>query len=174
MSIKRKKGFTLLETLLAMVILSTGILLLTNSWSGSFARIRKTQLTNEISALLERKMVEIDAEYAGKSLESIPEEQAEDFGEEYAQYSWKMQSKELEVPDLSASMTAREGGANEMAIMIIRQLSEHLSKSVKEVKVSIIYKGGAKPIEYSATTYFVNYDRQLSLGGAGGGAGAGQ
>lgn len=161
-------GFTLLETLLAMVILSTGILLLTNSWSGSFARIRKTQLTNEISALLERKMVEIEAEYAGKPLESIPEERAEDFSEDFAQYAWRMESKELEIPDLSASLTSREGGANEMLITVIRQLSEHMSKSVKEVKVVIIYKGGQKPLEYSATTYFVNYDRPLAIGGGGG------
>lgn len=166
---KKRKGFTLLETLLAMVILSTGILLLTNSWSGSFARIRKTQLTNEISALLERKMVEIEVEYAGKPLESIPEERAEDFSEDFSQYSWRMQSKELEVPDLSASLSAREGGANEMLITVIRQLSEHLAKSVKEVKVVIIYKGGKKPLEYSATTYFVDYDRPLAIGGAGGG-----
>ncbi|MFP5519207.1 MAG: type II secretion system protein [Bdellovibrionia bacterium] len=166
-----RKGFTLLETLLAMVILSSGILLLTNSWSGSFARLKKTQLTTEISALLERKMVEIEAEYAGKPLEAIPEEQSEDFGEDYPQYSWELQSKELEVPDLSASLTAREGGANEMLIMVIRQLSEHLSKSVKEVKVSIVYKGGKNPIRYSATTYFVNYDKPLSIGGAGAPAG---
>lgn len=169
MRLRSKKGFTLLETLLAMVILSTGILLLTNSWSGSFARMRKTQLINEVSALLERKMVEVESEYAGKPLESIPEEASDDFGEEYSNYSWRIESKELQVPDLSASLTAREGGANEMLIMVIRQLSEHLSKSVKEVKVTIIYKGAKKPLEYSATTYFVNHDRQLNVGGAGGG-----
>lgn len=165
---KKQRGFTLLETLLAMVILSTGILLLTNSWSGSFTRIRKTQLTNEISALLERKMVEIEAEYSGKPLESIPEERSEDFSDEFSQYSWRMEAKEFEVPDLSASLTAREGGANEMLITVIRQLSEHMSKSIKEVKVIIIYKGGKKPLEYSATTYFVDYDRPLAIGGAGG------
>ena len=84
----KKNGFTLIETVIAMVILSSGLLLLANSWSGSFMRVRKTQLSTEVSALLERKMTEVEMEYTGKPLESIPEEKEDDFGSEYAQYSW--------------------------------------------------------------------------------------
>lgn len=157
----RKSGFTLLETLLAMVILSAGIVLLANSWSGSFMFVRKTQLNTEIAALLERKMVEIEIEYAGKPIDSIEEEKEDDFGSEYPQYSWKMTSKELEFPNITATMTAQAGGADEMALTIMRTLVEHLSKSVREVKVSVIYKGGKKPLEVSATQYFVDYDRPI-------------
>jgi len=171
------KGFTLLETMIAMVILSSGIILLANSWGGSFMRVKKTQLTTEISALLERKMVEIETEYAGKSLESIPEEKEDDFGDEYSNYSWKMTSKELEVPNLAESLAANQEGTDQMLITIIKTLSEHLAKTIKEVKVSIIYKGGKKPMEFSATQYFVDYDKTLSVpgmpsGGAGGGGGS--
>lgn len=167
-----KKGFTLLETLIAMVMLSAGIILLANSWGGAFMRVRKTQLSTEVSALLERKMVEIQTEYRDKPLDSIDEEKADDFGTEYPDYSWKMQSKAFEVPDLSASLTTRDGGANEMLINIIRQLSEHLSKSVKEVKVTIVYKKGKRPLEFSATTYFVDYNRDLPIAAGGGGGAA--
>lgn len=165
--IKNKKGFTLLETLLAVVILSTGILLLTSSWSGSFVRIRKTQLNQDIVALLERKMAEIDLEYRGKPLDSIPEEKEDDFGTEYDKYRWKMTSKEFQVPSLSSIMATQEGGANEMMTMIIQQLSDHLSKTIKEVKVSVIYTGGKKPLEFSVVTYFVDYNKPLSIGGGG-------
>jgi general secretion pathway protein I len=130
---RKSKGFTLLETMMAMVILSTGLILLTNSWGGSFARIRKTQLTTDISALLERKMVEIEVEYQGKPLDSIPEEQEDDFGSEYPQYSWKMTSRELTLPDLATSMTAKEGGVDQMTMTIIKTLTDHLSKTIKEI-----------------------------------------
>lgn len=123
--------------------------------------VRKTQLNTEIAALLERKMVEVEIEYAGKPLESIDEEKSDDFGSEYPQYSWKMTSKEMELPNISATMTAQAGGADEMALTIMKTLTEHLSKCIKEVKVSVIYKGGKKPIEVSATQYFVDYDRQI-------------
>lgn len=164
-----KKGFTLIETIMAMVILSSGLLLLANSWSGSFMRVQKTQTATEVSALLERKMVEIEMEYQGKPLESIPEEKSDDFGSEYKQYSWKMTSKEFVVPDISATLTAQAGGANELALTVMKTLTEHLSKSIKEVKVTVIFKAGKKPLEYSATQYFVDYDKQLPMPGLPGG-----
>lgn len=159
----RKNGFTLIETVIAMVILSSGIMLLANSWSGSFMRVRKTQLSTEVTALLERKMTEIELEYSGKPLDSIPEETEDDFGSEYSQYSWKMTSKEFEVPDISATLTAQAGGADEMALTVMKTLTEHLGKSIKEVKVTVIYKGSKKPLEFSATQYFVDYDKELPL-----------
>ncbi len=134
-------------------------------------RVRKTQLTTEVTALLERKMVEIEMEYAGKPLDSIEEEKEDDFGSEYPKYSWKMVSKDFEVPDFSATLTAKEGGANELTLMIMKTLSEHLKKSIKEVKVSVIYKGGKKPLEFSATQYFVDYDKELPLPAMPGGGG---
>lgn len=170
--IKNKKGFTLLETLLAVVILSMGILLLTQSWSGSYLRIRKTQLNQEVVALLERKMAEIDLEYRDKPLETIPEEKEDDFGSENPNYRWKMTSREFQVPNLSSLLMQQEGGANDMLMMVIQQLTEHISKTVKEVKVSVIYTGAKKPLEYSIVTYFVDYNKPLSIGGAAGGAGA--
>ncbi|MFM6928761.1 MAG: prepilin-type N-terminal cleavage/methylation domain-containing protein [Bdellovibrio sp.] len=159
----RNKGFTLIETVLAMVILSSGLLLLANSWGSSFGFVRKTQLTTEVAALLERKMAEIEIEYTGKSLDSVPEEKEDDFGSEYPQYSWKMTSKEFEVPDISATLTAQAGGADEMALMMMKTLTQHLSKTIKEVKVSVIYKGGKKPLEFSATQYFVDYDKEIPM-----------
>jgi general secretion pathway protein I len=82
-----------------------------------------------------------------------------------------MTSKEFEVPDISTTLTAQAGGANELALTMMKTLTEHLSKSIKEVKVTIVYKTGKKPLEYSATQYFVDYDKQLPMPGVPGGAG---
>ncbi|MBO9668442.1 MAG: type II secretion system protein [Bdellovibrio sp.] len=161
----RNKGFTLIETVLAMVILSTGLLLLVNSWGGSFLFTRKAQQATEVAALLERKMAEIEIQYSGKPLDSIPEEQEDDFGDQYSQYSWKMESKEFEVPDISATLTAKEGGADELSLMMMKTLTQHLSKTIKEVKVTIIFKGGKKPINFSATQYFVDFDKDIPMPG---------
>ncbi|WP_246845463.1 type II secretion system protein [Bdellovibrio sp. NC01] len=165
--IRSRKGFTLLETVIAMVILSTGIILLTNSWGGAFMRVKKTQLSTEVTALLERKMAEVEMEYAGKPLDSIPEEKEDDFGSDYPQYSWKMESKEFEVPDISATLTANQkggqNGVDELSLTMMKTLTQHLSKTIKEVKVTIIYKGGKKPLNFSATQYFVDYDKEIPM-----------
>lgn len=163
--IRSRKGFTLIETVLAMVILSSGIILLTTSWGGSFMRVKKTQLSTEVTALLERKMAEVEMEYTGKPLDSIPEEKEDDFGSDYPQYSWKMESKEFEVPDISATLTATDkgNGVDELKLTMMKTLTQHLSKTIKEVKVSIIYKGGKKPLHYSATQYFVDFDKEIPM-----------
>jgi general secretion pathway protein I len=168
------KGFTLLETLLAVVILSAGILLLTQSWSGSFLRIRKTQMNQEVAALLERKMAEIDLEYRGKPLETIKDEVEDDFGSEYPKYRWRMVSREFQSPNLGSVLTSKDGGANEMLLMVIQQLTDHLAKTVKEVKLTVIYTGGKKPLEYSVVTYYVDYNKPLGIGGGGGAPAGGQ
>lgn len=161
------KGFTLFETLVAMMILSMGILLLTSSWSGSYARMRNTQRKTEVVALLQRKMVELDIKYRGKPVDTIDEEVEDNFGDEYPQYRWKMTSKELEFPDLSNILMAQGDGADEKLLSIMKQLTEHLGKTVKEVKVSVFYSpgGGIDDLEYSLTTYFVDFNKEVPVPG---------
>ena len=164
-----RSGMTLVEVLIAMLILAGGLILIANSWSGTYGRLRKTQQTIEVAALMQRKMVEIEMEYKGKPLGSIPEEKADDFGSEYPQYSWKMESKEFEMPDLTPLLVSRDEGANGQMLSIMKQFSDHLSKSIKEVKLTITFKAKkARTVNYTVTTYFVDYDKEIPLPGIGG------
>lgn len=159
---RRHSGFTLLEVLIAMIILSAGVMLLAQSWSSSYNRIKKTQKNVEIAALLERKLAEIDMKYRGKTTDSIPETEGDEF-EGHPEYSWKLESKKFEMPDLTAVLIGRDGGADQMMMNLMKQFSEHLSNSIKEVKVTVVYKNGDKEFEYSATLLFVDFDKQLPL-----------
>ncbi len=158
----RQSGFTLLEVLIAMIILASGVMLLAQSWSSSYNRIRKTQKNVEIAALLERKLAETDMKYRGKSIDSIPESEGDEF-EGYPEYSWKLESKKFEMPDLTSILIGRDGGVDQMMMQLMKQFSEHLSNSIKEVKITVTYKVKEKEFEYSATLLFVDYDKQLPL-----------
>jgi len=163
----RQKAFTLVEVLIAMSLLATALLLLMNSWTMATGRIKKTQTAFEMASLLERKMNDFERKYKGKPLSEIQDSEEDDFGDEYPQYSWKMAAKKLEMPDIAASLSAREGGVDAMTQTVIKQLTDQLSKSIKEVTITVILKTGKKNIEISATTYFVDYDQPLNLGGVG-------
>jgi general secretion pathway protein I len=158
-----RRGFTLLEVLLAMIILASGIILLATSWSSSHMRMKKTQINTEVAALLERKVAEVEVKYRGKPLESIPEGPEEDEFEGATDYRWRLESRKFEFPDLSGVYTSRDGGADQNLITMMKQFSEHLTRSIKEVKVTIIYKYKKRNLEYSATLLFVDYDKDLPM-----------
>ena len=121
-----------------------------------------------MAALLERKVVEIEREYKNKSLESIPEEKEDSFGEDLPEYSWKMTSQKLELPDLSAVLETQQEGVKTDLASLMKIFSEHISKSVKEVKVEVTYKEKKKPITVDVVFYMIDYDRPLPVpGGAG-------
>lgn len=166
---KKKNAFTLLEVLVSLAILSSGILLVGQSWSGNFLRVRKTNLYNNVSLLLQRKIVELEALYKDKPLTEIPDSEAGDFGTDYPQYRWSMHSQDFEFPDLSSVLIGRDGGADEMLLTVIKQTQEYISKSVKEVTLSVFVKTPVREIEYSLTTYFVDYNSSLTIGAGGGG-----
>jgi general secretion pathway protein I len=160
--LKSNRGFTLLEVLIAMMILASGIILLSSSWGGSTFRLKKTQINIEMTALLERKITELDFKYRGKPLDGIPEEEEDDF-DGLPDYSWKMSSKNFEIPDLTAFLIGQEGGANQMMLTIMKQFTEHLNKSIKEVTVTVVYKGAKKPMESRVIFFLVDYNKELPL-----------
>ncbi len=136
-------------------------------------RVRKTQLQHEVGVLLERKMTEIMLEYQDK-FEDIPEEgKSEDFGSEYPKYSWRMDVRKLELPDMTSALTSKSGGADPMLLQVVKQMTDAIGKAVKEVKVTVVVKNKPKNLEFSAVTYFVDYKKDIAIGPAGGAAGAG-
>lgn len=162
----RTRGMSLVEVVIAIMILAGGLLLISQSWSGSFARLRKTQNNIIAAALLQRKITELEMEYKGKPLDSIPEEKSDDFGAEYPEYSWKMQSKSFEMPDMTSTLLSKEGGSQALELELMKQFTDQLSKSIKEMKVSVIYKTKkGREVKSSITTYFVDYDKELQLPG---------
>ena len=47
----RQEGFTILEVLIATMILGGGILVMANAWSGNFMRVRNARINNTIVGL---------------------------------------------------------------------------------------------------------------------------
>lgn len=172
MGLKSSRGFTLLEVLIALAILASGIIVLNSAWSGNNLRIRKSNLYQNVSTLLERKMVELEAKYKAKPFNEIPEEEEGDFGSDFPLYTWKLKTRDFEMPDLTSALTPPGESLDENLRTMIKTMTESISKSVKEVKVSVFVKNkGGKDTEFSVTTYFVNWQFDLGLGAAGGGGG---
>lgn len=166
--INSRFGFSLIEVILALMVMASGLFILMNAWAGTYSRLKKTQVQVQIVALLERKVSEIQREYKGKPLDSLPEEKADDFGSDVPGYSWKLKTRKLEIPDLTATLVGRDGGADQNLLAMMKMFTDHLSKSVVEAQVTVIYKDKSrkKPFSVDVTFYFVDYDRPLPVPGA--------
>ena len=161
---KRTQGFTLIEVLIAMMILAGALIALSTSWSGSALSYRKSKKIDVINTLLQQKMTEFELQYA----EEFPTDDIEEAGEfegNYPGMSWKLEIKALEFPDLTPMLASEDGGVDEMTRTVVKQMTDFFSQAVKEMRVTVVWSTNGRTLDYSATTYLVNYDQNLQLGG---------
>jgi len=172
--LKSVKGFTLIEVLIATVIMAGAIMVLANSWSGNFMRVRNARINNTLASLLEKKMTEYEVKAKEKPQEELPESESGDFGAKFPGYRWEMKSQPFEMPDLSGALTSKEGGADEMTLMIVKTTAEYVKQACKEVQVSVFYKPQrGRELQHSATTYLVDFTKEIPMPGGMGAGGAG-
>lgn len=159
-----RSGFTLIETLIALVITVAAGLLLANSWSSNYVRVRKTAMHNNVALLLERKAVEIETKNQGKKVEEIKDEEG-DFGKDYPDYRWQFKAQPFQMPDLTSLLNSDENkNADPIALAILSKLQEVTSKAIAEGKISVFVKVNDKEREYSVTLYFVDYESDIAMG----------
>lgn len=167
-------GFTLIEVLIATLILAGGIMVLANSWSGNFVRVRNARINNNMASLLEQKMTEYEIKGKEKPQEELSESEEGDFGAKYPGYRWEMKSQPFELPDMSGALASKEGGVDEMTLMIMRTTSEFFKQAVKEMQVTVYYQNKrGRDISHSATTYVMNFTKEIPMPPGLGAAGAG-
>lgn len=165
-----KSGFSLFEVLVAMAILSSASMLLYMAWSGNQLRVQKIRINNQAALLLNEIIAELEIKYSEK-LTQLPEKESGTF-ENHPNFTWEMESKDFEMPDLRAVLVSGNEDNNEMMLMIVDRLTEFLNQSVKEMRVTVKYSIGKKSSKYSATSLLVDYNRSIPMGIPSGGGGA--
>ena len=173
---RSEKGFSLFEVLIAMSIMSSAAILLYVAWSGNQVRVQKMAINNQAAFLLDQIISELEIKYSQRITQLADNESG--VFEDHPNFTWEMESKDFEMPDLR-SVLVSGGDGDEAMLLIVDKLTEFLNESVKEMKVTVKYTLGkgskAKVVKYSATTFLVDYNRQIPMGPLGGGGfGGGQ
>jgi len=160
----KSNGFTLMEVMIALAILSGSLLVLNNSSSSSVRSIIKAKKVEQIARLLESKVVEMELLNKNKNFEEISTAEAGDFGSTHPELRWDMQVSEFPAPNLAAvALQGSENGENEMLLTILSKFSEHLETAVREMKITVYWTVDERTLEYSVTTLLVDYDAKIAL-----------
>lgn len=149
-----KRGFSLLEVMIAVVILAMSFGVLIGVISSSITRARAAEDLEVATMLARQKMTEIGLEVKKDMTKGeFPEdkEDEEDFKEPFERFHWKMTIKRVELP---APIVGEKGSIQET---VGRQLTEEISKSVRELKLTVSWKEAVteKEKSFDVTTHLV-------------------
>ncbi len=153
----KSRGFTLIEVVLALTILFGFFTVYNSSMSGTNFSLKKAEKLQVIASLLKSKLTELELKYNQLGYASIPESEDGDFGSDFKDLNWKAEVRELEFPDLT-SLLITEDNQNEMMLTVVKKMTDHFSKNIKELRLTVSWQASAKQkMDFSATTYIVNY-----------------
>jgi prepilin-type N-terminal cleavage/methylation domain-containing protein len=158
-----QKGFTLLETIIALAIMVVTLASIITVESNSIqASIRARQM-NTVAMLARNKMIEMEYEIEGKQFTEVKKENAGDFGASYQDYRWTTEVKEIKFPAIGGA-TAKDGdGQTDVVGLLMKYITNYLSKAIRDVTVTVFYKKGSGEGTFSVSTYWVDLNRQFTM-----------
>lgn len=171
-TLNNNKGFSLIEVLIALVIMTGSVTVVAMAWSGSQQRLKKMKINHQLAFLLDYKVSDIERKYR-LILTQLPDAEQGTFEElspEYKDYSWTLQSKKFELPDLTPLMVSQGGKDtfDPMITMMMDSLSEFFNQAAKEVTVTITYTYKKNKIQYAASKFLIDFNQPLPMGAAAG------
>lgn len=157
-SIWNKRGFTLLEILIAVSILATAFSTLLLAQGNGFLASERAERLTQATFLVRQKMVEFEItleEDLNRNKFPDEKEEAGTFDEPFEDFRYKQTVKKVEIP-LSGGGEASE---NALVAGYLKQVMDEISKSIREVKVVIFWGDKDLPEEeqqqLAVTTHIV-------------------
>lgn len=161
---RSKKGFTLLEVIIAITIMAIAFSAILSTQSASITLSMKTKDLNMAGWLANNIMVEGEQLFEGKPFEEVPKETTEAFPSPFERFKWKREIKEIEFPDLQFLQQKPEDGGLPEAVRILAQvITKHLNKSIREMVVTISWAEGKADRKLVLSTYLINLKEEFNF-----------
>lgn len=168
--LSEESGFTLLEVIIAMTIMVLAFAAILSIESGGITAAEKTRQVNIVSMLARNKMIEMEYEIENKSFDEVKKEDGGDFQPPFENFRWTSEIKEVKFPALNLSGAASgeedKGGAKEVSditTLLTKLITNFLSKSVREVAVTIYWKRPASEQKFTVSTLWVDLNHEFEL-----------
>lgn len=157
-----KKAFTLVEVLLATLVIAGLVAVVATSLGGAGRAYNKSKITVTATQLLQRRIAEFEAKYKDKTVDELKEDESGDFGDDYPGFTWSVKTQPFILPPITSQNEDKAQAAIED--LIFKAISQYLEKAVREVLVKVTYKKGKLNFEYTLNSHFIDYTKDMALG----------
>jgi type II secretion system protein I len=159
------QGFTLLEVVIAMAIMTLAFSAILAVEMGSINASARAKQMNVVAMLAKNQMVDTEYKIEGKKFDEVRKEESGTFPSPYQDYRWKTTVKELKFPSIApGGGKGKANEANQSSELLGKLITDFLSKAIREVNVTVFWKKGTAEQSFSLATYWVdlNYEFKLS------------
>ncbi len=150
--VSKERGFTLLEIMVAVAILSISLVALLNFQGNTMIKSGRAEKMTEATMLAKMRMAEVELEIEKiQKKGDFPEEKTEEgnFEEPFGAYRWKVSIKSIALP---APVAGEEGSIEGL---VGRQLTEEIAKTVREVRLDVFWEEMGEEQSINVVTHIV-------------------
>lgn len=154
---KKKKGFTLLEVMVALAILGVAVAEIIAFQARGVQLNNRARRLTEATMLARTKMVEYQLKLEQDILRgAFPEEGNEEgsFERPYDMYKFKIEFKKVEIP----TPPMPEGEKQNPMMGMMGMVTKQISAAVRELKLTVIWDEQGKEKNLSVATHLVKMD----------------
>ncbi len=163
---KNKSGFSFIEVIAALVILSISLVVLLDSQGRSMDLVGKARSLETAVGLASTKITELSQEAENRGVESLREDERGDFDQEkYPTYRWHYWIRPVPEPDFKSLFSTATGIAGEenetentnaeLFAGPLQKVQEAWGDSIKELHVEVSWGNEQKPKTYELVTHLL-------------------
>jgi len=157
-----QKGFTLLETMIALAIIVFVFSSILMVESASLTAIEKSKRMNEVAMLAKTILTETEVKIEGLGFEEVESKKEGRFDPPYESYRWTREIKEMEFPALTPPQS-EDGSIDGMTEKVNQVMTEFFSKSLLELTIPIFWPRGDKEQSFSVGFWWVNLENEIQI-----------
>lgn len=164
--IRQRQGFTLIEVMIAVGILAIGIGAILVAESNSLDVTLRAKRMTTVAMLAKNALVQAEREIAGKSFTEVKTEESGQFESPFQEYRWERKIKEITFPNIMDSSEQKKdeiSTVDENTARVVKIATSYLSKSTREISVTIKWTEKKEPQQYVVSQYWVDLDHAINI-----------
>jgi prepilin-type N-terminal cleavage/methylation domain-containing protein len=164
---KLQNGFTLLEVIIAIAILAMALSGIIIAEHRAIDTVYRTKRQGSVSMLASLMLAEAEKETQGRTFNEVRDDIEGKFEAPFAEFSYQRKIRTIKFPNLlEAGATGEDGKAQETtdtSLRVVKIATNFLSKSTREVVVTIKWKENGEDQSYSVAEYWVDFNHAFQM-----------